>query len=66
MGTGTSLSLTSKVSFIPFEKRPRIFLHTRPVIIVLDWWAGAVGVDEAEARTQESIPWPTSGVSYSE
>jgi hypothetical protein len=65
-GTGTILSLTSKVSFTPFEKRPRMFLHTRPVTIVWESSAGALGVAEAEARIQESMPWPTRGVSYSE
>jgi hypothetical protein len=57
VGTGTNLSLTSSVSFIPFdEKRPRIFLQTRPVIIVCDWLAGALGVGDADARTQDNIP----------
>jgi hypothetical protein len=57
VGTGTSFNLTSNVSFIPpDEKRPKMFLHTRPVIMVLDWLAGATGVGDADARTHDSIP----------
>lgn len=66
VGTGTSLSLTSRVSFTPFVKMPRIFLQTRPVISCLDWFAGASSVGEAVESALDSIPCPTRGLSYSE
>ena len=56
VGTGTRRSFTSNVSWELLEKSPRMFLQTRPVTIVLDWCAGADGVDEDEANVHESIP----------